>query len=172
MSLKVAIADKRKGTHTTHVKYRVLVPVGEEIEAYLKIPDKFCYLVAQEIHDVPSGYFLHQCIKDDMEILPETLIEGDSMIITYVQPVLVENYWKGWVKNVSDKYAPPGEDAIFKLRIPLLKLRRSYVEEVRKEVELEEELKYTYYEMLRRLSPEKKIEFFMKRPELAVVTAI
>jgi hypothetical protein len=116
--LEVVVRHKKLGIHASHVHYRVLVPPGEIIEAELTVPEGVVYLVPGEIHDVPIDTFTHRCYKDDILILPETLIDGTSMALNYPEPFLVYRGWRGVVRNVSDR------PAMFRLRVPILVIPR------------------------------------------------
>jgi hypothetical protein len=120
--LEVVVRHKRLGIYASHIHYRILVPPGETIEAVLAVPEGFAYLISGEIHDVPVDTFTHRCYKDGLPVLPETLIDGTSMVLNYVEPVIVYQGWHGIVRNVSDR------PAIFRLRIPILVIPLHVVE--------------------------------------------
>jgi len=169
--LKNLIDHKDRRIYPSHVSYRVLVPIGKTIEALLEVPDGYVYLVPGEIHDVPTDYFTHRCEKDGFKVLPETLIDGTSRILNYAEPLLVEEYWYGVVKNVSDVYAPPGADTIFRLRVPILVIPKASVKRWRQEVEVEREMITVLMDIWQKASLEKKVELMTRVPELVTVIA-
>jgi len=169
LPVKVIIEHKRYLVYPSHISYRVLVKVGKEIEAFLEVPPDFVYLIPGEIHDVPVDYFTHTCIKDDMTVLPETLIDGTSMILNYPEPILVERYWLGKVKNVSNIYSPPGADAIFRLRVPVLVIPKSTLKMWREEIGIEREMREVLAQAWAKATPEEKIRLMTRVPEMAVL---
>jgi len=108
------VKTKLLGVYPSHVHYKVDVPPGVTIEAVMTVPTGYVYIVPGEIHDVPVDVFTHKCIKDGYLILPETLIDGTSMVINYPEPMVVEREWRGAVTNVSDT------TQTFRLRVPIL----------------------------------------------------
>jgi len=168
---RVIAETKVEKVYPTHIHYRVLVPVGDQIEAYLTVPSGYAYLVVGEVHDVPSDYFTHRCVKDDMLVLPETLVNGTSTVINYPIPLLVEKYWKGIVKNVSDVYVPPGADTIFRLRVPFAVVRSEVVKVWKEEAEVRREVLEAFAAAWRRLGVEEKIEVVARVPELVALIA-
>jgi len=168
---RVIARTKVEKVYPSHVYYRALVPIGEEIEAYLTVPRGYAYLVVGEIHDVPSDYFTHRCVKDDMLVLPETLVNGTSTVINYPIPLLVERYWKGVVKNVSNIYAPPGEDTIFRLRVPLAVVRSEVVEVWKEEAEVAREVVEAFAVVWKGLELKERIELVARIPELVALIA-
>lgn len=162
---------RRRGAYPTHVHYRVLLPVGADVSAVLYVPDGYVYIVPGEVHDVPADVFTHKCIKDGRLILPETLIDGTSMIINYPQPVVVWEYWHGTARNVSDIYSPPGTDAVFRLRVPLLVAPEDLVGEAERISEMEEGMMLALLEAWARMGPAERAalaERLMREAPLAL----
>ena len=135
IDLQRLVEHKRREVYPSHVHYRVLVPVGESVRIRLEVPRTHVYIVTGEVHDVPSEYFTHKCWKDGKLVLPETLIDGTSMVIEYPEPFIVEREWVGEVRNVSHIYRPPGEDAVFRLRVIMLVAPRWLIDELSRAVE-------------------------------------
>jgi len=173
--LRRLVIHKIYEAYPSHIHYRVLVPIGETIEALLTVPPGYVYIVPGEIHDVPSDTFTHKCIKDDKPILPETLIDGTSMVMNYSEPMVVERYWHGWVKNVSNIYSPPGADTIFRLRVPLLVCPRPLYEAVKAQSEVIKEIEEIFAAIWIGLKPEEKVKLvkklMVKAPEVLVAVA-
>jgi len=164
-SLKEVVKGKMKIMYPSHIAYKVLVPAKESVEAWLRVPDDFVYIVPGEIHDVPVDVFTHRCEKDGFPILPETLIDGTSMALNYPFPMLVEDHWHGIVKNVSDK------DEIFRLRVPFVVVSLTLIKELREQAKVEDELIELFVQEWRKKSLEQKIELIMKAPELITLLA-
>ena len=128
------VEHKEYEVYPSHIHYRVLVPVGESVLVRLRVPETHVYIVTGEVHDVPSEYFTHKCWKDGKLVLPETLIDGSSMVIEFPEPFIVEREWVGEVRNVSHIYHPPGEDAVFRLRVVLLVVPRYLIDKMKEYV--------------------------------------
>ncbi len=169
--VKYIIEHRIELVYPSHITYRVLIPVGEEIETILYVPEDYIYLVPGKIHDVPVDYFTHKCEKDGFPVLPDTLIDGTSMILNYPEPVIVEKYWKSVVRNVSHIYSPPGSDAIFRLRIPVLVIHRKVYERWVEEVRIEREAREILLRKWGRASLEEKIRLALEAPELLISIA-
>ena len=134
VDLKHVIYQKTLMMYPTHVAYRVDIPGGESVEAYLEVPNGFDFIVTGEIHDVPVDTFTHECEKDGFKVIPETLIDGTSEVLAYPAPILVENYWRGVVRNITDT------TQTFRLRVPFLCSPVGSIEIIRKEVTFEKEV--------------------------------
>jgi len=122
-----------------------------------------------DVHDVPSGVFKHGCVKDDFVAFEPMLIEGDNMILYYTIPWIAERYLLGTFINTTDT------DETFILSIYIANLSRSWVEEIKREIDFEEEVKSIMLELWEKSSPEERrslVELWMKKaPEtLAVIT--
>jgi len=158
--LKDVTKHKKREIYPSHIHYRVPIDPGEEISAVLTVPDGYVYIVPGEIHDIPSGVFKHRCSKDRMLVLPETLIDGTAMTLNYPEPIMVKKYWEGYVTNTSDSVE------VFKLRVPILVVKESIIEDLRSEIEIEEKMKETLMEQWKKASPEERIKMMAKTPEL------
>jgi len=165
IKLEDIISHKVEYIYPSHITYRVLVPAKETIEAILAVPPKYVYIVPGEIHDVPVDVFTHKCLKDGFQILPETLIDGTSMVINYPQPRLVEKHWYGVVKNVTDA------DEIFRLRVPLLVVPIDVIERLKAEAEVEKEMRDIFTHLWKKLTFGEKVALMRKAPELLIALA-
>lgn len=161
IDLEGIVERKDEFVYPSHIQYRVLIPAGENIEARLDIPTGWVYIVVGEIHDVPSECFTHACEKDGRKVLPETLIDGTSMVLNYAEPFLVERYWLGVIRNVSDC------DEIFRLRVVFLVCPTKYIEMARRRIALKREIE----EIWRKLTFEEKVAIIKRAPEIVLALA-
>jgi len=156
-SLKDVIRDKIHECVLKVGKLDTVIPAGSEFETKIELPKEDTWLMAFDVHDVPSGVFEHTCIKDRYIAIENLPIDGSTMELLYIIPFILEDYVRVILKNVSDT------DEEFKLAVYYAKVPTDYVEDLKEEIRYEEELKKLEIEEFRKLSEEEKREVARKR---------
>lgn len=164
LDLKDAIKAKVHMCWLRIIKIKMVIPAKSTVKAFVDIPDLYNWLMIGDVHDVPAGVFKHGCIKDGFVAFEPMIIDGDNMVLYYAIPWLAERYVEGTFINTTDT------DQTFILSVFIANLPRLFVEQLKREIAFEEELKSLIIELWEKASAEEKREFvklWMRRaPEM------